>query len=189
MSAPGPLRRRKAAVIAAAAAVGLAVTTASTAAAAPVQLANHHPNRIAVQLLSFNDYHGHLEADPSPDSDVSVDGKAVTTNGAAYLATHLRQLRAGHDHSLTVAAGDLIGGSTFTSGVFHDEPAVETLDAMKLNVSGVGNHEFDEGVRELKRMQFGGCHPVEGCFQKDAAGNDIVYPGAKYKYLAANVVN
>ncbi len=189
MSAPGLLRRRKAVVIAAAAAVGLAVTTASAAAAAPVQLANHHPNRIAVQLLSFNDYHGHLEPDPSPDSDVSFEGKPVTTNGAAYLATHLRQLRAGHDHSLTVAAGDLIGGSTFTSGVFHDEPSVETLNAMRLDASSVGNHEFDEGVTELLRMQNGGCHPVEGCFQKDAAGNDIVYPGANYQYLAANVVN
>jgi 5'-nucleotidase len=189
MSAPGLLRRRRSAAIAAAAAVGLAVTTASAAVAAPVELQNHHPNRIAVQLLSFNDYHGHIEPDVSPDSDVSFDGKAVTTNGAAYLAAHLRQLRAGHDHSLTVAAGDLIGGSTFTSGVFHDEPSVETLNAMKLDVSSVGNHEFDEGVTELLRMQNGGCHPVEGCFQKDASGNDIVYPGAKYQYLAANVVN
>ena len=189
MSAPGLLRRRRSAAIAAAAAVGLAVTTASAAVAAPVELQNHHPNRIAVQLLSFNDYHGHIEPDVSPDSDVTFDGKAVTTNGAAYLAAHLRQLRAGHDHSLTVAAGDLIGGSTFTSGVFHDEPSVETLNAMGLDVSSVGNHEFDEGVTELLRMQNGGCHPVEGCFQKDAAGNDIVYPGAKYQYLAANVVN
>jgi 5'-nucleotidase len=189
MSAPGLLRRRRSAAIAAAAAVGLAVTTASAAVAAPVELQNHHPNRIAVQLLSFNDYHGHLEPDASPDSDVTFEGKAVTTNGAAYLAAHLRQLRAGHDHSLTVAAGDLIGGSTFTSGVFHDEPSVETLNAMKLDVSSVGNHEFDEGVTELLRMQNGGCHPVEGCFQKDASGNDIVYPGADYRYLAANVVN
>jgi 2',3'-cyclic-nucleotide 2'-phosphodiesterase (5'-nucleotidase family) len=38
-------------------------------------------------------------------------------------------------------------------------------------------------------MQNGGCHPVEGCFQKDASGNDVVYPGANYQYLAANVVN
>ncbi|HEX6937405.1 MAG TPA: bifunctional metallophosphatase/5'-nucleotidase [Actinomycetes bacterium] len=189
MSVPRTLRRRTATAAAAVAVVGLAVATASAANAAPRDLSNHQPNRVSVQLLSFNDYHGHIETDTGPDSEVLVNGKPVVTNGAAYLATHLRQLRRGHDHSFTVAAGDLIGGSTFTSGVFHDEPSVETLDAMKLDVSGVGNHEFDEGVTELLRMQNGGCHPVDGCFQQDAAGKDIRYPGAKYQYLAANVVN
>ena len=53
----------------------------------------------------------------------------------------------------------------------------------------MGNHEFDEGVTELRRMMNGGCHPVDGCFQQDAAGKDIVFPGADYKYLGANVVN
>jgi 2',3'-cyclic-nucleotide 2'-phosphodiesterase (5'-nucleotidase family) len=175
--------------IAAAAVVGLAVATASAASAAPVELTKYQKHRIPVQLLSFNDYHGHIETDSGPDSEVLFEGKPVVTNGAAYLATHLNELRKGHSTSYTVAAGDLIGGSTFTSGVFHDEPSVETLNAMNLDVSGVGNHEFDEGVAELLRMQNGGCHPVDGCFQKDAAGNDIVYPGAKFKWLAANVVN
>jgi 5'-nucleotidase len=188
MSVPGLLRRRTTVAIAAAAAVGLAVATASAATAAPVDLANHQKNRVSVQLLSFNDYHGHIEPDVGSDATVPFEGRSVTTNGAAYLATHLAQLRKGHPHSFTVAAGDLIGGSTFTSGVFHDEPAVETLDAMHLDVSGVGNHEFDEGVPELLRMQNGGCHPVDGCFQQDAAGTDIRYPGADFQYLAANVV-
>jgi len=174
--------------IAAAAAVGFAVATASAAAAAPVDLTNHQKNRVSVQLLSFNDFHGHIEPDVGSDSQVSFEGRAVTTNGAAYLATHLAQLRQGHPHSFTVAAGDLIGGSTFTSGVFHDEPAVETLNAMHLDASSVGNHEFDEGVTELLRMQNGGCHPVDGCFQQDAAGADVRYPGADFQYLAANVV-
>ncbi len=71
--------------------------------------------------------------------------------------------------SLTVAAGDLIGGSTFLSGLFHDEPSVESLNAMGLDVSSVGNHEFDEGTEELLRMQYGGCHPVDGCYFPDAA--------------------
>jgi 2',3'-cyclic-nucleotide 2'-phosphodiesterase (5'-nucleotidase family) len=189
MSVTGLLRRRTQVAVAAAAVAGLAVATASAATAAPVELTNHKKNRVAVQLLSFNDYHGHIEPDTGADGSVPFEGRDVPANGAAYLATHLEQLRQGHPHSFTVAAGDLIGGSTFTSGVFHDEPSVETLDAMGLDVSGVGNHEFDEGVTELLRMQRGGCHPVDGCFQKDAAGNDIRYPGADFKYLAANVVN
>jgi 5'-nucleotidase len=188
MSRPGRPRHLRG-IVAAVAVAGLAISTASTATAAPRDTTNHTKNRIAVQLLSFNDYHGHIEPDSGGDSQVTVGTNAVTTNGAAYLATHLRKLRRGHDHSFTVAAGDLIGGSTFTSGVFHDEPSVETLNEMGLDVSGVGNHEFDEGVTELRRMQNGGCHPVDGCFLKDAQGNDITYPGADFRYLAANVVN
>ena len=172
MSVSGLLRRRTVVVL-----------------AAPRDLSNHQKNRVAVQLLAFNDYHGHLEPDAGNDGSITFEGKAVPTNGASYLATHLKNLRRGHEHSLTVAAGDLIGGSTFTSGVFHDEPSVETLDEMGLDVSGVGNHEFDEGVTELLRMQNGGCHPVDGCFQQDAAGMDITYPGADFRYLVANVVD
>ena len=89
--------------------------------------------------------------------------------GGEYLATQLSQLRAGNKYSLTVAAGDLIGGSPFLSGLFHDEPSVESLNAMHLDVSSVGNHEFDEGVTELLRMQNGGCHPVDGCYFPAAA--------------------
>jgi 5'-nucleotidase len=55
---------------------------------------------------------------------------------------------------------------------------------MGLDVSGVGNHEFDEGVAELMRMQHGGCHPEDGCFFPDAP-----YAGADFPWLAANVVN
>ena len=88
--------------------------------------------------------------------------------GSAYLSSTLTRLRRNAPHSLTVAAGDLIGGSPFLSGLFHDEPAVEALEAMRLDVSSVGNHEFDEGMGELNRMQYGGCHPVDGCFQKRA---------------------
>ncbi|WP_407344071.1 bifunctional metallophosphatase/5'-nucleotidase [Pengzhenrongella phosphoraccumulans] len=169
-----------------------ALAAVALGGAAPAAASDHsHTPKppVSVQLLSFNDYHGHIEPDVGADSTVTVNGAPVVTNGAAYLATHLAQLRTGHKNSLTVAAGDLIGGSTFTSGFFHDEPSVETLNAMKLDVSSVGNHEFDEGVTELLRMQKGGCHPVDGCFQQNAKGKDIRYPGADFRWLAANVVN
>ena len=60
---------------------------------------------------------------------------------------------------------------------------MESLNAMGLDVSSVGNHEFDEGTAELLRMQNGGCHPVDGCYFPDAP-----YAGADFQYLAANVV-
>jgi 5'-nucleotidase len=133
---------------------------------------------VHLQLLGFNDYHGHLEA----GTPGNVAG--VAAGGAEYLSAKLTELRAGQEHSLTVAAGDLIGGSPAFSGLFHDEPSVETLNAMDLDISSVGNHEFDEGVTELLRMQHGGCHPVDGCYFEYEP-----YPGADFKWLAANVVN
>ncbi|HEX5040073.1 MAG TPA: bifunctional metallophosphatase/5'-nucleotidase [Candidatus Limnocylindria bacterium] len=133
---------------------------------------------IDLQLLAFNDYHGHLEA-----STPGTIGK-FAAGGSQFLAADLRRLRLGHDNTLTVAAGDLIGGSPFLSGLFHDEPSVESLNAMGLDVSSVGNHEFDEGVTELLRMQNGGCHPVDGCY---FPGDP--YTGADFQWLAANVVN
>jgi 5'-nucleotidase len=144
------------------------------------------PEPVKVQLLSFNDYHGHLESDTPGEVDRTLrDGtvEEIPAGGAEYLARHLRDLRAGAENSLTVTAGDLIGGSPFLSGLFHDEPAVESLNAMGLDLSGVGNHEFDEGVAELRRMQRGGCHPVDGCYFPEE------YAGADFKWLAANVKN
>jgi 5'-nucleotidase len=128
--------------------------------------------------LAFNDYHGHLEA----NTPGTVAGEPA--GGSEYLSAMLAQLREGNKYSLTVAAGDLIGGSPAFSGLFHDEPSVESLNAMGLDVSGVGNHEFDEGVTELLRMQDGGCHPIDGCYFPGET-----YPGADFQWLAANVVN
>ncbi|MBR7744431.1 bifunctional metallophosphatase/5'-nucleotidase [Phycicoccus sp. BSK3Z-2] len=138
----------------------------------------------SVQILSFNDYHGHIEA-TDPPLDEELDPSQTPAGGAEHLASALDALRAQapKGRSLTVAAGDLIGGSTFLSGLFHDEPAVETLNAMGLDVSSVGNHEFDEGTEELLRMQEGGCHPEDGCYFE----NDP-YGGADFQWLAANVV-
>ncbi len=139
---------------------------------------------VDVQLLSFNDFHGHIEANDSPQPPLPSD---VKVGGSEYLAAHLDALRAKQPkRTLTVAAGDLIGGSPLLSGIFQDQPAVESLNKMGLDVSSVGNHEFDEGTDELRRMVDGGCHP-DGCF-KDLAGRDIPYEGTAFDYLAANVV-
>ena len=81
-----------------------------------------------------------------------------------------------------VAAGDLIGASPFLSAMFHDEPTIEAMSMMGLEIASVGNHEFDEGKDELLRMQNGGCHPVDRCLGPHP------FPGAKFHYLAASTV-
>ena len=170
-------RARRAAAIAGVTALVAAALGSATAAAEPA-VSKPRPGDVDVQLLAFNDYHGHLEAG-TPGTVGSVPA-----GGSEFLSTHLSQLRDGHRNSLTVAAGDLIGGTPFLSGLFHDEPSVESLNAMGLDVSSVGNHEFDEGVTELHRMQDGGCHPVDGCY----FANDP-FAGADFSWLAANVIN
>ncbi len=171
--------RRLGAITLAAAVAGLGPGGASALAA------KGRPTTVDLQILSFNDYHGHLS--PPGGSDgllTTAPGTPPTTvpaGGVEYLTTHLKTLREGHRNSLTVAAGDLIGGSPFLSGLFKDEPSIETLDTLGLDISSVGNHEFDEGVPELLRIRYGGCHPVEGCFDPDG------YSGSGFDYLAANV--
>lgn len=173
----GPrLRRRRTAGVMAAAALA-AGSLAAQAAAAP----RHAPSTVDLQILSFNDYHGNVE--PPTGGNATLPGRpaAELYGGAAYLSQTLKDLRAGKRNTVTVAAGDLIGASPIVSGLFKDEPSVETLNALGLDVSGVGNHEFDEGVTELLRMQYGGCHPEDGCFDADG------YAGADFPWLAANV--
>lgn len=144
---------------------------------------------VDVQLLSFNDFHGTLEPAQGSSGNVTerqADGttKAIPAGGVEYLATSLREARKGHEYSVTAAAGDMIGGSPMLSGLFHDEPSIEALNKLDLDVTGVGNHEFDEGKAELRRMAYGGCHPVEGCFEP---GKE--FTGSEFKFLAANVTD
>jgi 2',3'-cyclic-nucleotide 2'-phosphodiesterase (5'-nucleotidase family) len=181
----GPGRRGRRLAVAGAA-TGLLLSTfaalnpAQAAPAAPTAL--DAQRQVDLQLLSFNDYHGHLQPPQGSDGTLLTSTGTVPAGGVEYLTSHLRALRAGHQNSLTAAAGDLIGGSPFLSGLFKDEPSIESLNTLGLDVSSVGNHEFDEGVPELLRMQYGGCHPTEGCFDSDG------YSGAKFPYLAANAV-
>ncbi|MFC0030656.1 bifunctional metallophosphatase/5'-nucleotidase [Micromonospora chaiyaphumensis] len=173
MSVPG-MRRR--------AAVGLAAlaATAFTAVAVHPDQAEARPKPIDVKLLAINDFHGNLE--PPTGSSGTIDGKPA--GGAAYLAAHLDALRGTteeeREHTVTVAAGDLIGASPLLSAAFHDEPTIEEMNLAGLEFTSVGNHEFDEGATELLRMQNGGCHPVDGC------GDGTPFEGANFQYLSAN---
>ncbi|GGT38943.1 bifunctional metallophosphatase/5'-nucleotidase [Streptomyces chromofuscus] len=190
---PRPHRRRRTTRLLAAAA-GLA--TAGALAAALPSTASADDDRGGqrtgryqdVQLLSFNDLHGNLEA-PAGSSgrvtEVHEDGTTTTVDagGVEYLATHLRQAREGQKYSITAAGGDMVGASPLISGLFHDEPTIEALNKLDLDVTSVGNHEFDEGAKELRRLQYGGCHPTEGCY------TDEEFEGADFPYLAANVLD
>ncbi len=137
------------------------------------------PKTVNVQILALNDFHGNLEAIPSTSSSGRVG--SVPAGGAEYLATHIANLRALNPNTVVVSAGDLIGASPLLSALFHDEPTIEAFNQIGLDFNAVGNHEFDEGLVELLRMQEGGCHPADGCQDGDG------FAGANFEFLAANV--
>ena len=134
---------------------------------------------VEVQILALNDFHGNL----LPPSGSSGRVGTVDAGGAAYLATHVKTLEQANRNSIVVSAGDLIGASPLLSALFHDEPTIEAMNQIGLDINAVGNHEFDEGTNELLRMQNGGCHPTDGCLDGDG------FAGADFQFLAANVVS
>jgi 5'-nucleotidase len=128
---------------------------------------------VNLQILAINDFHGNIATSSS-----GFGG----TGRADFLATNIQAAEAEADNSIFVSAGDLIGASPLISALFHDEPTIEAMNLMGLDINAVGNHEFDEGPAELLRMQFGGSHPVDG----DLDGDPFL--GADFEFLAANVV-
>jgi 5'-nucleotidase len=157
---------------------------------------------VSVQLLAINDFHGNLDpptgssalvtaplgdpiADGGADSGIKINPDAgtaqVPVGGAVYLATHVKTLRASNPNTAIVSAGDLTGASPLLSNIFRDEPSVLAMNTIGLDYEGVGNHDFDRGLTELLRLQNGGCS------LGDCDAGLGMFPGAKFKYLAANV--
>jgi 5'-nucleotidase len=115
---------------------------------------------VPVRMIGINDFHGALEsrdlflslADPT----APATPMRVAVGSAAALKGIVQRLRAEARHSIMVGSGDLIGASPLASMLFRDEPTVEILGEMGLEVSSVGNHEFDNGLRELMSIMQGG---------------------------------
>ena len=164
----------------------LKIATLSLALGSASQTLAQSVGSVDVRILAINDFHGYLRPPAGGIRIADPDDKAkkitIPAGGAEQMATLVRQLREGHNNTIFVAAGDLIGASPFLSAMFHDEPTIESLSMMGLEIASVGNHEFDEGKDELKRMQNGGCHPIDKC------QGPHPFVGAKFHYLAASTV-
>ncbi|MCW5667686.1 MAG: bifunctional metallophosphatase/5'-nucleotidase [Piscinibacter sp.] len=152
------------------------------------------PGPVPVRLIALNDFHGHLQ----PPGRFGVDNlvpaeQRPLVGGADAVAAKVAQLKQGQSNTAVVAAGDLVGASPLVSALFHDEPAVEALNRIGLEFSAVGNHEFDRGAAELLRLQRGGCRRLgdgrdaSSC-RGASAGTPVPFEGARFQWLAANVV-
>jgi 5'-nucleotidase len=160
---------------------GVAALLAGCAGVGPID------RPVEVRILAINDFHGNLEPPAGgvriPDPDRPGASITIPSGGAARLASAIAERSAGSPNTVMVAAGDLIGASPLLSSMFQDEPTIESLSQMGLALSAVGNHEFDEGLEELRRMQNGGCHPRVGC------RGPAVFKGAGFRYLAASTID
>ncbi|MFA5522524.1 MAG: bifunctional metallophosphatase/5'-nucleotidase [Castellaniella sp.] len=150
----------------------------------------HNPGASAwmdIAVLGFNDFHGNLEPPgiTVTDRDGSGQAVAVPAGGAAHLASAVAGLRVAHEHSVVVAAGDLVGASPMVSSMFLDEPSIEALNLMGLEFSATGNHEYDQGAQELLRLQHGGCEQYTSKVPCRLNGR---FAGARFQYLAANTL-
>ncbi|MGJ7512743.1 hypothetical protein ACSFBL_35600, partial [Variovorax sp. GT1P44] len=158
---------------------------------------DHHgrpPEPIKVKIIGFNDYHGNLQTPGTFGVNTLVPAaQRPAVGGAEYLAAYVARMKAQNVNNVVVGAGDFIGASPLISALFFDEPAVETLNKIGVEFNAVGNHEFDKGSAELRRLQSGGCKVTGGLPDPNSCkglGSNApgTFDGARFKWLSANVV-
>lgn len=172
------------AAVATAAVLGTACADAQAQATAP----------ITVKLIGFNDFHGNLQSPGTFGQNTLVPfAQRPAVGGAEFIAAYVARLKAQNPLNVVVGAGDFIGASPLVSALFFDEPAVEVLNRIGVDFNSVGNHEFDKGPAELKRLQSGGCKITNGLPDPNSCkglGSRApgTFDGAAFKWLSANVV-
>jgi len=153
---------RTARTLATATAVALALG-ATLATATPA----HAAEPVPIQLLGINDFHGRIYSSPPPNQL------------AGTMVGKVNELRAQNPNTVFVSSGDNIGASTFESFIADDNPTIDVLNAGGLDVSAVGNHEFDQGFTALlDRLpaEYGGVEDPATDLHK-----------TQFPYLGANV--
>jgi 5'-nucleotidase len=138
-----------------------------------------------VKLVAFNDLHGNLQ--PPGGTFFGIPGGSH--GGVDFLAGYINVLRGMNPAHSVISSGDLIGASPLVSALFLDEPTIEAMNALRLNMNVLGNHEFDRGRAELLRMQSGGCatDPALLVNNQTCASPSGSFPGARWPFFGSNV--
>ena len=170
----------------------LCICVSTLAACSSTGFNRNDSNTVKVKIIGMNDFHGYLNRSDNAElylNDPEKSGAVikVKVGGAPYIATLVKQLKAKNPNSIVVGAGDFVGASPAISAFTQDEATINVMSQIGLEVSAVGNHEFDRGKEELKRLQNGGCAPGKVIGRETCIKNNA-FPGAKFKYLAANVI-
>jgi 5'-nucleotidase len=170
----------------------LAATIASAFAGAALAQSSTAP--ITIKIIGFNDFHGNLQSPGTFGQNTIVPAaQRPAVGGAEYIAAYVARLKAQNPLNVVVGGGDFIGASPLISALFFDEPTVEVMNHVGVDFTSVGNHEFDKGSAELKRLQNGGCKLTNGQPDPNSCrgiGSRApgTFDGAQFKWLSANVI-
>lgn len=111
-------------------------------------------------ILHSNDLHAHLVPDERD------------RGGFARLATAVKREKANCSACLYLNAGDLVQG-TPVSTIFNGTPVFEIANLMGLDVSTLGNHEFDYGWRRVLEFKRIARYPLLSANVVDDDGKSI----------------
>lgn len=155
--------------------LGAAVGLVAPLALAPTALAAAPVSGVSaeltqVNLLNINDFHGRI-ADDGAFACTLVNARSTL----------------GADKTVFLSAGDNIGATPFVSSSAEDVPTIQYLNALGLQASSVGNHEFDRGFSDLTGR-------VDGLADWTYLGANVYQRGTKtpalpeYKLIEVNGV-
>lgn len=122
-------------------ATAFAATAALTFGAAAPAMATQG-DTTTIDLVAVTDFHGHIQPYTDRRNPDNNEG------GAIGLACAVKAARDANPSTLFVSAGDNVGGSAYISSILQDQPTIDVLNAIGLDVSAAGNHEFDRGIAD-----------------------------------------
>ena len=122
-------------------------------------------NIVSLDLYTLTDVHGHIEQVTNSDG-------LVTEAGGPAMSCYLQNAREHNPDSTLWLVGDQIGASPFMSGLLHDNPTIQVLNALEPVGSTLGNHELDWGVQDLRDRMNGVAPYVAPDFEHVAANVD-----------------
>ena len=140
--------------------VATATISALSVTALTVPVASADETTAKISISNITDFHGRFqykEDSRKPENSVP---------GAERLKCAIdKEAELFGDAHIFTSSGDNIGAGPFEAMLLDDAPTIDVLNTMGLEVSAVGNHEFDKGAADL---------------------SDRVIPNAQFSYLAAN---
>ncbi len=98
-------------------------------------------------VLTFTDFHGRI---------TNLD----------FVATLDQEHAKAADSTAVLSVGDNVGATLFESSILEDKPTLDMLNALEIDASAVGNHEFDKGWADLR---------------------DRIVPASSFPYTTANI--
>ncbi|MEY3325638.1 MAG: hypothetical protein RL694_525 [Actinomycetota bacterium] len=138
----------------------------------------------AVQLLQLSDFHGAVEGTSS-------------NAGTALLMSAFAAERAKNAATFTMSSGDNFGAAPPISSQFEEMPTVESMNLLKFDVSGFGNHEHDRNLAHVQKViaasdfqwvasNYSSLEPLQSGAKAAKAYHIVERGGVKVGFVGAN---